>query len=175
MKLKIITLLVLTLASPLRADPASELKRFESEAEAALKPVRTAYMTRLNAAMATATRNGQLDEALLCRAALDKVKSPLPAGSLLAPKLPISGAKWQWEKGEIIFAQDGIVHSGDGDWEKRGLVTTWRHIGNGAVVLEITKGRNDQLIALLQFDAAWTSYDGFSFDGKKIAKRVPVK
>lgn len=91
------------------------------------------------------------------------------------PSFPIAGQTWGWQFGAIKFGTDGLVHTLDGNWEKRGLVTTYKHIGNGVVLIEIIKGRDSQLISLLKFNPSWSEYTGWDFDGKRIDTRRRVQ
>jgi|GEM_PF-2673992 len=171
MKTLVILISVLPCFSWAQTPLERERARFEAEAATALAPVREAYRLRLLAALDSLTKAGQLDAAVEVRAELATISGIKPGNQ----NAPIAGQKWEWDKGQVIFARDGFVKSSDGGWEARGLVTSWKHLGNGVLILHIDKGRNDQKIALLQFNPTWTEYSGWSFDGTVIATRRKVR
>jgi len=76
----------------------------------------------------------------------------------------IEGALWQWDGGhgeKILFGKDGYIqHPG---WTARGLVTKWTIVDCRTVLLEVEKGRTNDVYAVLLFSNDCSSYAGYNF------------
>ncbi|MHC4596960.1 MAG: LamG domain-containing protein [Planctomycetota bacterium] len=78
----------------------------------------------------------------------------------------LRGTKWQWDGGTgetVVFGDNGSVET-DG-WTRRGLITRWEAVDRRTVLLQVVRGRPQDLYALLVFDNDMSSYDGFNFCG----------
>jgi hypothetical protein len=66
--------------------------------------------------------------------------------------------------GEITFLGNGFIRHVI--WEGRGLSTSWRAIDRRTVLLQITKGRSDDINAILQFSDDLARCGGIDFEGR---------
>lgn len=162
--MKLTTLILILCSSLALAETPLERERarFEKESAAALAPVREGYKQRLTSALDALTKAGQLDAALDVRTELAKIAGVKPGNDYA----PIAGQKFKWGSETIEFLSTGKVRNAG--WDSRGLVTSWKHVGNGNIICHIDKGRDNQKIALLQFKPNWIEYSGWSFDGTVI-------
>jgi hypothetical protein len=166
---------ILFTAAPWRnagAEPPSavrtELERLEREKEEALRPVILASQHRLAQMYAEFTNAGQQDEAAAAKAALQQLQATNGDAS------PLGDTQWSRkadnfpDTGHVKLLASGLAKSADGNWEERGLITRWEHVGGRVVLLTIEQGRSDQLCEVWIFDSQWKSYKGYSFEGVKV-------
>jgi len=77
----------------------------------------------------------------------------------------LDGTLWHWgtDTDFIRFKTDGTV--GNAEWSARNLVTHWKVIDTRTVLFTISKGRRENLTAILQFTPKIDSFAGVGFDG----------
>jgi hypothetical protein len=158
--------------STARAEPPAavraELQRLEREKEEALRPVILASQHRLAQLYAEFSRAGQQEEATAAKEALQQLQATNGDAS------PLGGTHWSRkpdnlpDTGYVRLLASGLAKSADGNWEERGLITRWEHVGGRVVLLTIEQGRSDQLCEVWIFDSQWKSYKGYSFEGVKV-------
>ena len=72
---------------------------------------------------------------------------------------------WIWAKGgDLHFKKDG--HIGHAGWEAAGFLMRWEVIDRRTVILEIERGRDHDLHAILTFSENLEEFTGFDFQGK---------
>lgn len=88
----------------------------------------------------------------------------------------IADTTWEWsgDYGPITFGRDGYCRHAD--WDRRGLVTSWKAIDEHAVLLTIERGRDTDRYALCVFSDDFSQYAGFNFHGlQKIDVSRPIR
>lgn len=145
----------------------AELERLEREKEEALRPVILASQHRLAQLYSELSRTGRQEEAAAAKEALQQLQTHGEAN-------PLGDTQWSRkadnfpDTGYVSLLASGLAKSADGNWEERGLITRWEHVGGRVVLLTIEQGRSDQLCEVWIFDSQWKSYKGYSFEGVKV-------
>ncbi|MCB1076529.1 MAG: hypothetical protein KDM64_01770 [Verrucomicrobiae bacterium] len=171
----------------LRATYRQSRETMEADAKARLAPLRTDYLRALDDLTRQLTQANRLDEAVKVRALADAERQgPVTMAMILGQdhkagegegKLTeaLGSGRWQWNgspRFPMIFRQDGTI--GMEDWERKGLVTRWKVTGPATVMLEVTKGRDANLTALLEFAEDFASFRGRDFDGKELKPSLRI-
>ena len=140
---------------------AAARRTYERQVEAAVAPIRQAYVSKLQQIMAEFTKAGRLDEALTARKALSEA-----GADVLTP--PITGTSWKWKDGkQFTFGKDGLIHHQD--WGKN---SHWEYVGSNVVIVTPTsQSRHD----LIRFSKNFESFTGWDYDGSKLPTITPWK
>ncbi len=161
-------------AENLPSPAETEIARFERARADVLRPLIAEHKKRLTQILADLTKSGRLEDAVVAAKALKAVEPDAKEeenadGSVPSP---MAGTVWRRDGGKVRFDADGTVDDTGGAWSKRGLVTRWKHYGNGVVLLTIVKGRANQLCEVWLLDKEWQKYQGYSFEGQQIEGRI---
>ncbi|MEM9480070.1 MAG: hypothetical protein AAGA58_10495 [Verrucomicrobiota bacterium] len=157
--------LVVVASEPSLPSDAVRIKQeFERSLESGKSKLASDYINRLERLKTNYTKSGDLDSVLAIGDEIQAAKTYTSEYSLADG---LKGTTWQWSgsnKEKIYFASNGIIKQ-EG-WEKRGLETTWEVIDRRTVLLRVTKGRDQNLHAILLFAESAKGFTGFDFDGK---------
>jgi len=101
---------------------------------------------------------------------------PAPTAADLARR--IAGTTWEWcgDRGPVTFGSDGFCRLAD--WDRMGLVTSWKAIDGHSVLLTIERGREQDRYAVCVFNDDFTEYGGFNFHRAEpldVSRRVQGK
>lgn len=116
------------------------------------------------------TKAGNLDGALLVRGERKSLEKRFQQGMHVATKADLAAfltnTQWEWDENRLQLSEKGIVtHLG---FNASKLAVRWEAIDRRTVLLTITKGRDRDRVAILQFNESIDSVQGLDFTNAPI-------